>query len=62
MLDELAVEVLAGVVFNAGLKVGNEGRQTLYRGSLGCTAIAVSPSIVSGRVVATIIFSSTTYQ
>ena len=31
---------------------------TLYRWSLGCTAIPVSPSIVSIRVVATSIFSS----
>lgn len=31
---------------------------TLYLGSSGCTAIAVSPSIVSGRVVAMVIFSS----
>ena len=26
---------------------------TWYRGSIGCTATATSPSIVSGRVVAT---------
>lgn len=31
---------------------------TVYLGSSGWTAIAVSPSIVSGRVVATMIFSS----
>lgn len=31
---------------------------TVYRGSSGWTAIAVSPNIVSGRVVATIILSS----
>lgn len=31
---------------------------TVYLGSSGCTAIAVSPSIVSGRVVAMMIFSS----
>ena len=33
-------------------------KSTLYRVSSGCTAMAVSPSIVSGRVVAIIIFSS----
>ena len=32
--------------------------KTLYLESFGCTAIPVSPSIVSKRVVATIIFSS----
>jgi hypothetical protein len=31
---------------------------TLYRGSCGCTAIATSPSIVSGLVVPTVIRSS----
>jgi hypothetical protein len=30
----------------------------VYLGSSGCTAIAVSPNIVSGLVVATMIFSS----
>ena len=35
---------------------------TIYLSSLGCTAIPVSPNIVSIRVVATVIFSSTKKQ
>jgi hypothetical protein len=44
------------------VQIGNTQRRsrvlTVYLESSGCTAIAVSPSIVSGRVVAMMIFSS----
>lgn len=58
MFDQFAVEMLG----NGGIK-GSLGQidgqsDTLYRSSSGWTAIAVSPSIVSGRVVATTILSS----
>lgn len=58
MFDKFAVEMLrnGGVKGNLGQTEGEN--DTLYLSSSGWTAIAVSPSIVSGRVVATTIFSS----
>lgn len=56
MLDEFAMKMLAPDV---SIQFFNRRRLlTVYLLSSGCTAIAVSPSIVSTRVVATIIDSS----
>jgi hypothetical protein len=54
MLCKFAMQML----WTGKSRNNKKDRLTLYRRSSGCTAIAVSPSIVSGRVVATMIFSS----
>ena len=56
MFGKSSVKMLYKTLLNVHF---DENGYTLYRGSSGCTAIAESPNIVSGRVVATIIFSST---
>lgn len=58
MHGEFAVEGLFWETPSEVVRNEISGQCTLYRGSSGWTAMAVSPSIVSGRVVATIIFSS----
>ena len=58
MFNKFAVEMLGNGEIKGNLGQAEGVNDTLYRASSGWTAIAVSPSIVSGRVVATTILSS----
>jgi hypothetical protein len=55
VFDEFAMEVLGNEGGLEELKESWKSVATLYRSSSGWTAIAVSPNMVSGRVVATTI-------